>query len=160
MRRLRGPGMLLVLLAAFACRPEAPPAAAPPAAPVVDATSEGGDAAIPELAWSLPLPRQGYTVRQGRALFAHYCATCHGDEGHGDGFNSYSLDPKPRDLAEPAFQAGHNDAELAAVIRSGGGVAGLSTGMPPWGRTLNERQIHHLVAYLRSLSTAEPEAED
>ena len=104
----------------------------------------------------LPLPELGYNARQGRALFLHYCATCHGAEGHGDGFNAYNLDPKPRDLGDPAFQAKHSDDELATVVRSGGGAAGLSNGMPPWGRTLGERQVRNLVAFVRTLTPAEP----
>jgi mono/diheme cytochrome c family protein len=97
------------------------------------------------------MPDLGYNAREGRALFRHYCVTCHGAEGHGDGFNAYNLDPKPRDLADPAFQSQRSDDDLAAVIRSGGGVAGLSTGMPPWGRTLGDRQIRNIVDYVRTL---------
>jgi len=104
----------------------------------------------------LPIPELGYNAREGRELFRHYCSICHGDEGHGDGFNAYNLDPKPRDLGDPAFQAKRSDEELSTVIRAGGGAAGLSTAMPPWGRTLNRRQINDLVAFLRTL---EPEAE-
>jgi mono/diheme cytochrome c family protein len=104
----------------------------------------------------LPIPDLGYNAREGRSLYRHYCLTCHGDEGHGDGFNAYNLDPKPRDLGDPAFQSKRTDDDLAAVIRSGGGVAGLSTGMPPWGRTLGERKIRNLVDYLRTLTPASP----
>lgn len=104
--------------------------------------------------WTLPQPDAGYNVREGRALFLHYCSTCHGTEGQGDGLNAYSLDPKPRDLADPAFQAERSDADLAAIIRTGGGAAGLSTGMPPWGRTLSERQLRNLVVFLRTLPEA------
>ena len=107
-------------------------------------------------AWALPLPDAGYNVREGRALFQHYCSICHGAEGHGDGFNAYNLDPKPRDLGEPGFQAKSSDDDLAAAIRAGGGASGLSTSMPPWGHTLGERQIRNLVLYLRTLSP-EPE---
>ena len=103
-------------------------------------------------AWALPLPDLGYNAREGRALFQHYCSICHGAEGHGDGFNAYNLDPKPRDLGDPGFQAKHSDEDLAAAIRSGGGASGLSVGMPPWGRTLGERQVQNLVLYLRTLS--------
>jgi len=101
--------------------------------------------------WALPIPALDYNARQGRAVFFHYCAPCHGAEGRGDGFNAYNLDPKPRNLADPAFQQRRADEDLSAVVRSGGGVAGLSTGMPPWGRTLNERQIHDVVRFLRTL---------
>jgi len=101
-------------------------------------------------------PSHGYNIREGRALYSYYCATCHGDEGHGDGLNAYNLDPKPRDLADPSFQKDRTDDELAGVIRSGGGVSGLSTAMPPWGRTLGDRKIREIVDYLRTL----PESTD
>lgn len=102
----------------------------------------------------LPAPGLPYNAREGRVLYLHYCLTCHGEEGHGDGFNAFSLDPRPRDLADPAFQASKSDDDLAAIIRSGGGVAGMSTGMPPYGRTLNERRIRNIVSYLRTLPGA------
>ena len=101
--------------------------------------------------WKMPVPDEPYNVREGRALFRHYCATCHGQEGRGDGLNAYNLDPRPRDLSEASFQKQRADEDLVAVIRAGGGVSGLSTGMPPWGRTLDERKIRNLVAYLRVL---------
>lgn len=101
--------------------------------------------------WKMPVPDETYNVREGRVLFRHYCATCHGQEGRGDGLNAYNLDPRPRDLSDGSFQKLRSDEDLAAVIRSGGGVSGLSTGMPPWGRTLDERMIRNVVAYLRAL---------
>jgi mono/diheme cytochrome c family protein len=99
-----------------------------------------------------PVPDLGYAAREGRAVYRRYCLTCHGDEGKGDGFNAYNLDPRPRSLADSAFQAQHSDSDLVAAIRSGGGAVGLSTGMPPWGRTLSARQIEHVVDYVRTLS--------
>jgi mono/diheme cytochrome c family protein len=104
---------------------------------------------------TLPIPELGYNAREGRVLYRHYCLNCHGEEGKGDGFNAYNLDPRPRSLADSSFQAKHSDADLLAAIRSGGGAVGLSTGMPPWGRTLNERQIQNVVDYLRTLVVAE-----
>jgi len=105
---------------------------------------------------TLPIPELGYTAREGRVLYRHYCLNCHGDAGKGDGFNAYNLDPRPRSLADSTFQAQHSDSDLVAAIRSGGGAVGLSTGMPPWGRTLNERQIQHVVEFVRTLPVAEP----
>lgn len=102
-------------------------------------------------AWSLPRPARSYTLRQGEALFRHYCATCHGENGRGDGFNAYSLDPKPRDLTDPTLHAERRDQDLAAVIATGGGAVGLSSAMPPWGRTLTGRQIDQLVHFVRAL---------
>ena len=103
----------------------------------------------------LPIPELGYDAREGRTLYRHYCLNCHGQEGNGNGFNAYNLDPRPRSLADSTFQAQHSDADLLVAIRSGGGAVGLSTGMPPWGRTLNERQILNLVEYLRTLTGTE-----
>lgn len=120
----------------------------------VEETARDLDADTPPSEAALPLwspPELGYNARQGKALFEHYCATCHGASGRGDGFNSYNLDPKPRDLTDPELQAERSDEDLAAVIRSGGGAAGLSTGMPPWGRTLTELQIRNLVVFVRLL---------
>jgi len=37
------------------------------------------------------------------------------------------------------------------TIRRGGAGVGMSSLMPPWGHTLNDRQIDAVVAYVRSL---------
>lgn len=95
-----------------------------------------------------PLP---YEAGLGKITFTHYCRTCHGESGAGDGFNAYNLDPHPRDLSDPAFQKKKTDAELADAIRRGGAGVGLSALMPPWGHTLSGRQIDDLVLYLRTL---------
>lgn len=151
---LTGVAMAALLLGGIACRgtgraavPRTTAAAQPGA---VDSAAEIFSAA------KLPIPELGYNAREGRVIYGHYCLNCHGDEGRGDGFNAYNLDPKPRSLADSAFQAQHSDSDLVTAIRSGGGAVGLSTGMPPWGRTLNERQIQNVVDYLRTLVTAEP----
>lgn len=117
------------------------------------------DAAEEAPAWRLPTPELAYGEREGRALFLHYCATCHGPQGQGDGFNAYNLDPRPRDLSDAAFQAERTDADLVEIIRFGGGAAGLSTGMPPWGETLGRRQIGYLVEFLRTLPSTEGSAD-
>ncbi len=114
--------------------------------PLIVASEAGSD-----LGWHLPVPALAYNAREGKAVFQHYCEPCHGETGRGDGFNAYNLDPRPRDLADSEFQQARTDEDLAAVVRTGGGVAGLSNSMPPWGRTLSERQIHNLVRFLRSL---------
>jgi len=97
------------------------------------------------------MPALTYEGRQGQAVYQHYCQTCHGEAGAGDGFNAYNLDPHPRDLSDPAFQKAKSDADLADAIRRGGSGVGLSALMPPWGHTLSERQIADVVVFLRSL---------
>jgi mono/diheme cytochrome c family protein len=150
--------VLLLALTAAGCghgRRQAP-VAHPPSEAAITPGETSPPQPGPAAPGSLPIPDLGYNAREGRAVYRHYCLTCHGEEGHGDGFNAFNLDPKPRDLAEPAFQVKKTDEDLAAVIRSGGGVAGLSTGMPPWGRTLSERKIRNLVDYLRALRNPSP----
>ncbi len=98
-----------------------------------------------------PAPVLSYEARLGREVFRHYCQTCHGESGAGDGFNAFNLDPKPRDLSDPAFQTKKTDADLADTVRRGGSGVGLSALMPPWGRTLSEDQIRDVILYVRSL---------
>jgi mono/diheme cytochrome c family protein len=96
-----------------------------------------------------PLP--SYELRLGRATFEHYCQTCHGETGAGDGFNAFNLDPHPRDLSDPAFQKKKTNADLADTIQRGGSGVGLSALMPPWGRTLSREEIDQTILYVRSL---------
>ena len=119
----------LLALAACARKPAATP---PPASP------------SPEAALS-------YEAQQGQAVYRHYCQTCHGDTGAGDGFNAFNLDPRPRDLGDPAFHKSKSDADLLDAVRRGGAGVGLSPLMPPWGHTLAPRQIEEVVLFIRSL---------
>jgi len=125
---------LLALALAGCSRPARPPHAAEKAA------SAGA-----------PAPALAYEARMGQEVYRHYCQTCHGEAGAGDGFNAYNLDPHPRDLADPKLQRAKSDADLADAIRRGGAGVGLSALMLPWGHTLSERQIADVVVYLRSL---------
>ncbi len=90
-----------------------------------------------------------YVESQGRHLFLHYCATCHGDEGRGDGQNASNLSPAPPDLtsANPP-----NALLLRKMIAEGSAAAGRSPLSPPWGRSLSQQEIDYLVAYCQALS--------
>jgi mono/diheme cytochrome c family protein len=100
-----------------------------------------------------PSPRpMSYELRLGRGTYQHYCQTCHGETGAGDGFNAFNLDPRPRDLSDAAFQKKKTDADLIDAIQRGGAGVGLSSMMPPWGRTLSKHQVEQVVLFLRSLA--------
>jgi mono/diheme cytochrome c family protein len=103
-------------------------------------------------------PVDSYELRLGKGIYGHYCQTCHGETGAGDGFNAFNLDPRPRDLSDPALQKKKSDAELADTIRRGGAGVGQSVLMPPWGHTLSARQIDEVILYLRALRKLEPSA--
>jgi mono/diheme cytochrome c family protein len=141
-------GLLLALVIAGGCSrhkdASAPaPAAATPAAEVAVSTP--------------PLePALSYELRLGKQVFRHYCQTCHGETGAGDGFNAFNVEPHPRDLSDPAFQKVKSNADLTDTIRRGGVGVGLTAMMPPWGKTLTPDQIDQVVGYIRSLKRVEP----
>ncbi len=91
-----------------------------------------------------------YAESQGKHLFLSYCATCHGDDGHGDGQNASNLTPPPPDL-----RASKNlgDATYARkVIAQGSASVGRSPLSPPWGRNLSSQELDYLVAYCQSIN--------
>jgi len=92
-----------------------------------------------------------YEQANGQKLFERYCVVCHGASGEGDGFNAFNLNPKPRNLADRGSMRRFSDQQLVAAISQGGLERGKSNLMPPWGNTLNARQVRYLVAYLRTL---------
>ncbi len=160
--------LLLAALLGAACAkrtaPPAPTAAAPaasttaaaPAASSEAASAAAAPAASASAAAPAP-PEPSYELRMGKQVFVHYCQTCHGEAGAGDGFNAFNLDPHPRDLSDPAFQDKKSDADLREAVRRGGAGVGLSPLMPPWGRTLSAREIEQVLLFVRSLKrTAAP----
>ena len=144
LRRVTRALVLLLALPVASCSHR--PAPAPAAAPTAAAPAAGA----PEKAAPPPVAPLTYEVRSGRDAFRHYCATCHGETGAGDGFNAFNLDPRPRDLADPAFQK-KSDADIRDAIRRGGAGVGLSPLMPPWGKTLGDRKVDDVILYLRTL---------
>lgn len=69
-------------------------------------------------------------VAKAKQVFVERCVPCHGATGHGDGPASASLDPKPRQYADPAWQASVDDAYLEKIIKYGGAAVGKSPAMP------------------------------
>ena len=80
-------------------------------------------------------------------IYADRCSSCHGDAGRGDGPAGRSLDPRPRDFADPRWQSSTSDERIRTVIRRGGGAVGLSPLMAP--HDLSEADVGALVAYIR-----------
>ena len=91
---------------------------------------------------------QAQSIEFGQILYQQNCASCHGEEGAGDGPVSIHLQPTPLDLRQLA--AGNNDAyPFGAVwdsIASGSLSAHGTSRMPVWGDVFMEealpREVH------------------
>lgn len=97
--------------------------------------------------------RLTYEQRQGKNLYRKYCAVCHGEQGKGDGFNAFNLDPKPRDFTDAKYMNALSDARLLETINEGGRGVNRSPLMPSWGGRLTKSEQEYLVAFLRRLAT-------
>ncbi|MGH7568554.1 MAG: c-type cytochrome [Gemmatimonadales bacterium] len=97
-------------------------------------------------------PRSPTTTPQdAAALYARYCAACHGERGRGDGYNAEFLPVPPAPHADRAFMSRRTDDRLFDGIYAGGYVLGASARMPAFGETLSRAEIRGLVHYLREL---------
>jgi hypothetical protein len=63
-------------------------------------------------------------------MFNTLCATCHGQSGTGNGPGAASLNPKPRNYTDKAWQASVTDDQIAKTILMGGAAVGKSPIMP------------------------------
>jgi mono/diheme cytochrome c family protein len=63
-------------------------------------------------------------------MFGSMCAMCHGSDGTGRGPASASLNPKPRDYTDAAWQASITDDQIKEAIVKGGQALGKSPMMP------------------------------
>lgn len=91
----------------------------------------------------------------GAALYARYCAACHGATGGGDGPNARNLPVRPTVHADSAYMSTRPDDTLYDGIAAGGYILGRSHLMPPFGETLTPEAIRALVRHLRSLCRCE-----
>jgi mono/diheme cytochrome c family protein len=93
-----------------------------------------------------------YEQRQGKHLYAKYCAVCHGDDGKGSGFNAYNLDPKPRDFTDAKYMDGLADERIFQTISGGGRSVNRSSSMPSWGGRMDKQEIKFVMAYVRTFT--------
>lgn len=119
-----------------------------------DEGMEHEHAAIPDAYANLtnPLAGDSEAAGAGAELFASTCASCHGEEGKGDGPAAAALEPHPANLADAEMMAGMSDAYLFWRISEGGAMEPFNSAMPAWGSTYDETQIWQLVSFIRTLS--------
>ncbi len=90
-----------------------------------------------------------------KGLYLKYCASCHGLEGNGDGYNAINLPLPPTVHANSEYMTLRTDATLYDGIYAGGYMLNKSNRMPAYGYTLDNEQIKSLVSYLRELCECE-----
>jgi len=100
-------------------------------------------------AMNLSIPQS--VVHQGQILYQQNCAACHGQNGKGNGPEAGGLSAKPADLTNQSFMAQISSATLYQLITSG-----IEPDMPAYGVTLDDNSRQAIVAYLRSLTYANP----
>jgi len=95
-----------------------------------------------------PVPYTDESVARGAQLFQQYCTECHGKDGRA----LMDVISDATDLTDPeAYYNGSTQGDIFRSIHDGAGV-----GMPPWSFQIkDERDIWHLVNFIRSLWTTE-----
>ena len=83
-----------------------------------------------------------------QAQFNVACATCHGQQGMGDGAAAAALDPQPADFTDPAFWEDRDRERIYNVIRNGAASVGGSPLMVAWNATYSDEQIEALTDYV------------
>ena len=136
-----------LLAVASGCQNQAAPsAAASSASPVPTAVGPIPGKGEPVNFRKNPFANDPVALQEGRKLFNWYnCSGCHG--GHAGG----GMGPSLRDQV---WLFGNRDDQIFDSI-----AAGRGNGMPSWGTKIPEEQIWKLVAYVKSMRTAqEPDA--
>ncbi|MBI5309215.1 MAG: cytochrome c [Planctomycetes bacterium] len=93
------------------------------------------------------------TQLAGKVYYEQYCMVCHGEEGKGDGFNAFNLDPRPKDLTS-VTKFVSNESFCKAVANGARNQDGKIL-CPPWGRTLDKDKIVAIVDYIRTLGKSQ-----
>lgn len=84
-------------------------------------------------------------ARAATALFGSLCASCHGDDGNGQGPGRPPVAQVP-DFRDSTWQSSRDDAQLAASI-----VDGRGGFMPAFGTRLSPEGVAALVRHVRRL---------
>jgi mono/diheme cytochrome c family protein len=93
-----------------------------------------------------------YNLREGKRLFNHYCAICHGESGDGTGqYYGYGLSPSPANFTDKAFMKTMSDEQMFKAISEGSAGVGKSNMCPPWGKTFDKDEIECMIAHIKKL---------
>ncbi|HWZ50145.1 MAG TPA: cytochrome c [Granulicella sp.] len=97
-----------------------------------------------------PEPPAADNIDDGKQLFTSYCMVCHGLDGQNTGVPfAATVSPPVPSLASAEVQS-YTDGQLKWIIENG-----ISpSGMPPSKGDFSEREIWHMVLYIRHLPKA------
>lgn len=103
-----------------------------------------------------PIPLTDANLIQGISLYGQHCAICHGIASGASSASAIArgLYPAPPQLADDGVE---DDPEGASYWKIKHGIR--LTGMPAWGRTLNDRQIWTLALFLKHMDKLPPPAQ-
>ena len=96
----------------------------------------------------------GGGLAEAKQMFSTVCAACHGVDGTGNGPAAASLDPKPRNYTDAAWQASVTDDDIRKIILQGGQAVGKSPMMPAQAQLKDKPEVvDGLVSIVRSFGT-------
>jgi mono/diheme cytochrome c family protein len=94
-----------------------------------------------------------FDLKEGKRLFNHYCAICHGESGDGTGqYYGYGLSPSPANFTDKAFMKTLSDDTMFKSISEGSAAVGRSNMCPPWGKTFQKEEIDCMITYIKTFS--------
>ncbi len=97
-------------------------------------------------------PSQDF-INKGKDLFMNTCASCHGNDGKGDGPAGLVLNPKPRNFHdETGWKFGRSFTNMFNTIKNGI----ITSGMAPYDYMPAEDRIA-IIQYVRTFMTNPPE---
>lgn len=99
------------------------------------------------VAYVFSLSTPGASIEQGALIYQEKCASCHGEQGRGDGPAARGLSRPPRNLTEQAYMAEKSAADLAQIVRTG-----IAPAMPAFDGQLSDADVWSVGDYLRSLT--------
>ncbi len=93
-----------------------------------------------------PVPANAAALAAGKTIYADKCASCHGDNGNGQGDQAKLYAVKPQDFTNPQLMAAMTDGELFWKISEG------RRPMPSFKKQLTEEQRWQVVDYIRTFA--------
>jgi mono/diheme cytochrome c family protein len=107
-----------------------------------------------EADWSDPqrIILLSYDQAQGKRIFYTQCVWCHADATPAGPSNRSNLNPMPVLMNDGTALNHESDEYLENIIALGGSAASRSPMMPPYDKTLTQREIQQVVAYTRAIA--------